>query len=158
MFLQLPENVFCFSSFPFPDRFFLLFILPQPFSLLSLPEGSSGGSATLQRSSFLHLAFLQRKPPCSQNADGGGEQGGLGGYVLCPLVEELPSCSPSLPLPPPSPFPCNSSQCSHWRWCFWGGLASVVPYPMLSGQGESNLGCQVAREGKALPVSQLSDN
>lgn len=38
-----------------------------------------GGSATLQRGSFLHLASLQKKPPHSQNADGSGEQGCLGG-------------------------------------------------------------------------------
>lgn len=39
-----------------------------------------------------------------------------------------------------------------------GSLALVVSSPVLSGQGESNLGCQVAREGRESPVPQLSDN
>lgn len=43
-----------------------------------------GGSAASQRGSFLRLAFLQRKPPRSQNTDGSGEQGDLGGRPALP--------------------------------------------------------------------------
>lgn len=81
-FLQLPENVFCFRSFPFPtfpDRFFLLFILPQSFSLLSLPEGSSWGAQPLCRGAPFYILPLRRgNLHIHKTLMVVGEQGGLG--------------------------------------------------------------------------------
>ena len=60
----------------FPRQILCLFIHPLS---SPCPKAPSGGSATLQSSSFFRLASLQRKPPCSPDADGSGEQGGWGG-------------------------------------------------------------------------------
>lgn len=145
-----PKRCFQLQLFPLPNflRFLLFTIPPQPFSLLSPPEGSSWGLRHFAEG-FLFTSCLWRGITKCRWQWGAGWPGG---HLLCLLVEELLCCSASLPLPPPPPAPCYSSQGFRWSW------ALVVSPPLLSGQGESNLGCQVAREGRASPLSQLSDN